>query len=35
MIKDKKYPIDYRNGSIKCPNIEQRIGQILSCHAYF
>ncbi len=34
MIKDKKYPIDYRNGSIKCPNIEQRIGETLSSHAY-
>ena len=34
MKKNKKYPIDYRNGSIKCPNIEQRIGETLSSHAY-
>ncbi len=34
MIKDKKYPIDYRYGSLDCPNIEQRIGHILSSHAY-
>lgn len=31
MIKDKKYPMDYIYGS---SNIEQRIGQILSSHAY-
>lgn len=34
MKKDKKYPIDYRNSSIKCPNIEQRIGETLSSYAY-
>jgi len=34
MKKNKKYPIDYRKGSIKCPNIEQRIGKTLSSHAY-
>lgn len=34
MIKDKKYPIDYRKGSIKCPNIEQRVGETLSSHMY-
>lgn len=31
---DKKYPIDYRKGSICCPNIEQRVGKILSSHMY-
>ena len=34
MIKDKKYPIDYRKGSICCPNIEQRVGEILSSYMY-
>ncbi len=34
MIKDKKYPIDYRYGSLDCPNIEQRIGTCLSSHMH-
>lgn len=34
MIKDKKYPIDYRYGSLDCPNIKQRIGTLLSEHMY-
>lgn len=34
MIKDKKYPIDYRYGSLDCPNIEQRIGETLSGFMY-
>lgn len=34
MIKDKKYPIDYRKGSINCPNIEQRIGNVFPEHMY-
>lgn len=34
MINNKKYPIDYRNGSIDCPNVEQRIGKSLSGYAY-
>ena len=31
---DKKYSIDYRNGGINCPNIEQRVGKILSSRIY-
>ncbi len=34
MIKDKKYPIDSIHGRVDCPNIERRIGNILSSHAY-
>ena len=34
MINDKKYPIDFRNGRIDCPNIEQRIGRLLANYAY-
>lgn len=34
MIKNKKYPIDYRYGSLDCPNIKQRIGTCLSNHMY-
>ncbi|MFQ6760342.1 MAG: hypothetical protein ACLRFM_03015 [Alphaproteobacteria bacterium] len=34
MIKDKKYPIDYRYGSLDCPNIEQRIGKTLNHNAW-
>lgn len=34
MIKDKKYPFDYRHSSLDCPNIEQRIGQTLPTLMY-
>ncbi len=34
MINDKKYPIDFRNGRIDCPNIEQRVGNLLADCVY-
>jgi len=34
MINDKKYLIDYRAGSLDCPNIEQRIGKMLSSYMF-
>ena len=34
MINDKKYLIDYGAGSLDCPNIEQRIGKILSSYMF-
>ena len=34
MINDKKYPTDFRKGRIDCPNIEQRIGDLLADCAY-
>ena len=34
MINDKKYLIDYRTGSLDCPNIEQRIGKMLSSYMF-
>ena len=34
MVENKKYPIDYRNGCIDCPNLEQRIGSLLANMCY-
>lgn len=34
MIENKKYPTDLINGCIDCPNIEQRIGDLLADCAY-
>ena len=33
MVENKKYPIDIRKGRIDCPNIEQRIGELLAHYA--
>lgn len=34
MVENKKYQIDIRKGRIDCPNIEQRIGELLAHYAY-
>lgn len=34
MVENKKYPIDLRKGRVNCPNIEQRIGDLLAKYAY-
>ena len=34
MIKNKKYPVNYRTGRVECPHIEQRIDDLLAHHAY-
>lgn len=34
MSENKKYPIDLRKGRVDCPNLEQRIGEILSNEAF-
>ncbi|MBQ6027218.1 MAG: hypothetical protein IJL21_01535 [Alphaproteobacteria bacterium] len=34
MVENKKYQIDLRKGRVNCPNIEQRIGDLLAKYAY-
>lgn len=34
MVENKKYPVNNKTGKVECPNIEQRIGNLLANCAY-